>query len=397
MNRSILTCCLIFITTTLFAAPVPIRAINIQPSLNETRIIFVLAKKTKGKVTYLPAQKFLVVEFPDAVAQFTLQNTRLANSIVQSVTTKKSGLDKIQFYFGLRDKVHWRINFVTSSDPDEVRLLLVIAADHPIVAPTVSTQDIDQMIADLSEAHGLTGLARMQVPTTLKKSSVFTVVIDAGHGGHDAGAVGQGGIQEKKVVLAIAETLAQEINRQPGMRAVLTRRGDYFVPLRERLKLARKGEADLFIAIHADAHYDAKARGASVYALSQHGATTEAARWLAQKDNYAELDDVALNALQDRSSVLRSVLIDLAQTATIQDSIRLGSKILDKLDDIAKLHYKHVEQAPFVVLKSPDIPSVLIETGFISNPTESEKLSNVTYQNELAHALFLGIKHYAKK
>ncbi len=146
------------------------------------------------------------------------------------------------------------------------------------------------------------------------------------------------------------------------MRAVLTRQGDYFVPLRDRLKLARKGKADVFIAIHADSYFNTRSIGASIYALSQRGATSEAARWLARRDNYSELGGVDLSELGDQSYLLRSVLIDLAQTATITDSLRLGTCMLDALDDITRLHYTRVEQAPFVVLKSPDIPSVLVET-----------------------------------
>ncbi len=186
-------------------------------------------------------------------------------------------------------------------------------------------------------------------------------MIDAGHGGKDSGALGLGGTEEKNIVLSIAKILQRKISAeftsQPTLRVVLTRNGDYFVPLRQRLKLARKGKADLFIAIHADAYFERNATGASVYALSQHGASNEATRWLAQQENYSELGGVALNDLQDRDPMLRSVLVDLAQTATIQDSIRLGSKVLGALDSVSSLHYTHVERAPFMVLKSPDIPS----------------------------------------
>ena len=228
-------------------------------------------------------------------------------------------------------------------------------------------------------------------------SPLFTIVIDAGHGGKDAGAIGRRGIMEKTIVLAIAKKLAQKINQHTSMHAILTRKGDYFVSLRQRLKLARKGQANLFIAIHADAYFDNSAVGASVYALSQRGATSEAARWLAQRDNYAELGAIDLDLLKDRSPMLRSVLIDLAQTATIQESVRLGNRVLDALDDISSLHYSRVEQAPFVVLKSPDIPSILVEVGFITNPKEELRLANAHYQQALAAALWQGIDQYIKK
>ena len=259
--------------------------------------------------------------------------------------------------------------------------------------PTVtigSQQKInEQDIFNILEAQ-----SQFEQQADAKKTRLFTVVIDAGHGGKDTGAIGLGGTKEKTIVLIIAKRLAQLINQTSTMRAVLTRQGDSFVPLRQRLKLARKDEADLFIAIHADAYFEKQARGASVYALSTHGATSEAARWLAQKDNYDELGGVELNALQDRSPMLRSVLIDLAQTATIQDSIRLGRNVLDAIDDISSLHYKQVEQAPFMVLRSPDIPSILIETGFISNPMEEIKLNDARYQEKLVKAIFDGIKSY---
>lgn len=232
---------------------------------------------------------------------------------------------------------------------------------------------------------------------TISSKRQMVVVIDAGHGGKDPGAVGENGVQEKNVVLAIAKKLATRINESGEMRAVLTRQGDYFVGLRDRLKLARKGKADLFIAIHADSYFNTRASGASVYTLSRHGATTEAARWLARRDNYSELGGVDLGDLPDQSVVLRSVLIDLAQTATITDSMRLGTSLLDALDNVTSLHYTRVEQAPFVVLKSPDIPSVLVETGFITNRTEEKRLADNQYQNQLADALYAGVQHYVKR
>ncbi len=227
--------------------------------------------------------------------------------------------------------------------------------------------------------------------------TVFTVVIDAGHGGRDHGATGPSGTLEKNVVLSIAWQLAREINKQPNMHAVLTRKGDYFVPLRKRLALARKGDADLFVAIHADAYLNSRARGASVYALSTHGATSEAARWLARRDNYSELSDIKLDKLADDSPMVRSVLIDLAQKVTIRDSVHVARSLLDKLNDVTKLHYKRVEQAPFMVLRSPDIPSVLVETGFISNPREEKLLASTGYQKKIADAILQGILVYREK
>lgn len=250
------------------------------------------------------------------------------------------------------------------------------------------------IFAKMTTADHITSILSAKTQAKIKKIPYFTIVIDAGHGGVDTGARGAKGVTEKNIVLRIAKQLANKLNQEKNIRAVLTRDGDYFLPLRKRLAIARKYNADLFIAIHADAYFNASARGASVYALSQHGATSEAAHWLARQENYAELGQVALNDLQDKSPMLRSVLIDLAQTATIRDSLRLGSKMLAALNPITTLHYPRVEQAPFMVLKSPDIPSVLVETGFISNPEDAEKLLNLNYQQKLVKALALGILHY---
>lgn len=223
------------------------------------------------------------------------------------------------------------------------------------------------------------------------KTRDIVIVIDPGHGGKDPGASGTSGTHEKNVVLAISQRLAELINKQPGMHAVLTRQGDYFVTLRGRLNLARKDKADMFMAIHADAFPNNDATGASVFALSASGASSEAARWLAEKENYSELGGVSLG---DKSDLLRSVLLDLSQTATISLSLQLGSSCLQELNRITNLHHAGVEQARFVVLKSPDIPSVLVETGFITNVSEEKRLNDVHYQQQLAVALSEGIRRY---
>ncbi len=220
------------------------------------------------------------------------------------------------------------------------------------------------------------------------------VVIDPGHGGKDPGAIGAKKSMEKKVVLAIAKQLKQQIDKQPGMRAVLTREGDYYVGLRERLDIARKQDADVFVSIHADAFIHPHSKGASVFALSQRGATSEAARWLAEKENYSELGGVNLSDLNDQNDVIRTVLIDLSQTATTTASLQMGSQVLKGLDKVTTLHSQGVEQARFVVLKSPDIPSILIELGFISNPREEKNLNDPKYQRRATQAIFNGLKTY---
>lgn len=220
------------------------------------------------------------------------------------------------------------------------------------------------------------------------------VIIDPGHGGRDPGAIGIRKSREKYIVLVIAKKLKALIDKQKGMRAVLTRSGDCYVGLRERMELARKHDGDIFVAIHADAFGNHDSHGASVFALSARGATSEAARWLAEKENYSELGGVNLSGLDDKNDEIRTVLIDLSQTATINASLNIGGSVLDNLRKITTLHSKKVEQARFVVLKSPDIPSVLIEIGFISNPQEERNLTNSEYQDKISLAIFKGIETY---
>lgn len=218
------------------------------------------------------------------------------------------------------------------------------------------------------------------------------VVIDPGHGGKDPGATGRLGTHEKDVVLKISRYLQKNINARPGFKAYLTRKGDYYLKLRQRLNIARRYKPDLFIAIHADAFRNHRAHGASVFALSPLGATTEAARWLAKQENDSEL--MGGIELSDKAHMLRSVLIDLSQTATIGSSIQIGNDVLDQLRRQTSLHHNQVAQAAFVVLKSPDIPSLLIETGFLSNRREERKLRQSKYQNRIAASIGRGIYQY---
>jgi N-acetylmuramoyl-L-alanine amidase len=238
-------------------------------------------------------------------------------------------------------------------------------------------------------------VAMPQPPATnqrLPNGRVITVAIDPGHGGEDPGAIGAKGSKEKHITLAISKKLKALIDKEPGMRAVLTRDGDYFIPLNGRVNKARKMQADLFVSIHADAFTRPEARGSSVFALSERGATSAFARYLAQKENESDLiGGVSLN-VQDPH--LARTLLDLSQTATINDSLKLGKAVLGNIGTINKLHKPHVEQAGFAVLKSPDIPSILVETAFISNPEEEKKLNDPAYQDEMAKMIFEGIKKY---
>jgi N-acetylmuramoyl-L-alanine amidase len=221
---------------------------------------------------------------------------------------------------------------------------------------------------------------------------LFTVALDPGHGGEDPGAVGAAGSYEKNVTLSIARRLKRKIDAEPNMRAMLTRDGDYFVPLGQRVTRARRVGADLFVSIHADAFVRPEANGSSVYVLSERGASSSAARWLAQKENDADLVGGVNLARQDGH--IARTLLDLSQTATINDSLKLGRAMLGEIGDINRLHKPDVEQAGFAVLKAPDIPSVLVETAFISNPAEERRLNDEAYQDKMANALLRGIKRY---
>ena len=231
--------------------------------------------------------------------------------------------------------------------------------------------------------------------TRLETRRLIIVAVDAGHGGDDPGARGRGGTNEKDVTLAIARKLKERIDQEPNMRAVLIRDGDYFVPLHMRVEKARRVRADLFVSVHADAYVRPHANGSSVFALSENGATSAAARLLAKRENDADLiGGVNLNV---KDQYLAMTLADLSLTAQINDSLKLGRAVLDELGGINNLHKPHVEQAGFAVLKAPNIPSILVETAFISNPEEERQLKSDSYQDKMAEAVFLGIKRYFAK
>lgn len=303
------------------------------------------------------------------------------------------------------------IQKVRQGQPKSGTLRLVFDVHSQVYVKTTASQHT--LVLQLSTSSTTPKIKKSLVPPTplvsasvsSKKKPIMTqstgrgardviIVLDPGHGGHDPGAIGPSHRIEKNVTLAIAKALKSLIDKEPGMKAILTRNGDYYVGLRERLNIARKYNADVFISIHADAFIHAHSHGASVFALSQRGATSEAARWLAEKENYSELGGVNLKHLDDKNGVIRSVLLDLSQTATINSSLQLGTQVLQNLGQMTTLHNKRVEQARFVVLKSPDTPSILVETGFISNPQESNNLSNPYYQMRLAKAVVLGLKNY---
>ena len=229
-------------------------------------------------------------------------------------------------------------------------------------------------------------------PATNKSGRLITIAIDAGHGGEDPGAQGANGSHEKDITLGIAKKLKERIDAEPNMRGILTRDGDYFIPLHGRVVKARNMQADLFISVHADAFVRPDARGSSVFALSEKGATSASARYLAKKENESDL--IGGVSLDDKDANLARTLLDLSQTATINDSLKLGKAVLTRIGEINTLHKGSVEQAGFAVLKSPDIPSILVETAFISNPEEERKLNDDAYREKLVEAIITGVKKY---
>ena len=225
-----------------------------------------------------------------------------------------------------------------------------------------------------------------------KIDRLVVVAIDPGHGGEDPGATGPSGLHEKDVVLAIAMQLRDRLNANPNMRAMMTRDADFFVPLHERVKKARRVQADLFVSIHADAFLTPEARGASVFALSQGGATSTAARWMANKENASDL--VGGTSVRVKDEIVLRTMLDMSTTAQIKDSLKLGGEVLGQIGKVGKLHKGSVEQASFAVLKAPDVPSILVESAFISNPDEERKLRDPAYQAQLVEALAVGIQRY---
>lgn len=260
---------------------------------------------------------------------------------------------------------------------------LALPEPHAMPQPRLNPNP-EQPLAKSPDAKNVPQLSRM-----------VTIALDPGHGGEDPGAIGRGGSYEKDVVLSIAKRLKARIEMQPNMRVMLTRDADFFVPLNVRVEKARKVQADLFMSIHADAFIETSARGSSVFALSDKGASSTAARWLANKENAADL--IGGVNIKNHDLQLASVLLDLSTSAQISDSLKLGSAILGEIGGINRLHKGSVEQAGFAVLKAPDIPSVLIETAFISNPEEEAKLLDEDYQNQMADAILKGINRYFSK
>ena len=397
------------------AADIPVRvsAARVWPATDFTRVTFESPSAIQHKVFSLENPDRLVLDLENV--DITPALTGLAAGVgdkdpyVKSVRVGRFRPGTIRLVFDLKATVKPQVFALAPVGQYGHRLVLDL---YPLVPPDplLAFLDRHQSQRDGGAAPATSGEAvagRMDTdldgvsppaaaPASIQRrpSSVrpVTIAIDAGHGGEDPGALGRRGTQEKDVTLAIARKLKARIDREPNMRAVLTRDGDYFIPLQMRVHKARRANADLFVSIHADAFIKPHARGSSVFALSERGATSAAARWLAKRENDADLIGGVNLDVKDR--YLKQTLLDLSQTATINDSLKLAKNVLAELGEINTLHKPHVEQAGFAVLKAPDIPSILVETAFISNPDEESRLKSDAYQSKMADALYQGIKRY---
>ena len=396
-------------------APIKVTAARVWPAVDYTRVTFESDAPIAHKVFSLENPDRLVLDLDDvdlSAALSTLaEKIGAGDPYVKSVRVGRFKPGVLRLVFDLKATVKPQVFALAPVAEYRHRLVLDL---YPLTPPDpllafldrhqaqrdavgdterpAPRADVPRPDAEAAAPPEPTGPARKGRPPSAR---VITVALDAGHGGEDPGARGPGGTLEKDVTLSIAQKLKARIDSEPNMRAVLIRDADYFIPLQMRVQKARRVNADLFVSIHADAYIRPQARGSSVFALSERGATSVAARWLAKRENDADL--IGGVNLDVRDPYLKQTLLDLSQTATINDSLKLGKSLLSELGEINTLHKSAVEQAGFAVLKAPDIPSVLVETAFITNPAEEAKLRSDAYQNKMADAIFQGIKRYFAK
>ncbi len=357
----------------LLAAPglqaAQIEDVRLWRAPDHTRVVFDLNGPASHKLLVLENPGRIVVDIANTRMKTSVDDLPLANTPISKIRTGVRGGHDLRVVFDVSAKVNPRSFALKANE-----------------------QAGDRLVLDLYDQTSSTAAAvKKSVPRDSTKRDII-VAIDAGHGGEDPGAIGPNRLREKDVVLGISRELHKLFERDAGFSPTLIRSGDYYISLRGRRELARKRQADLFVSVHADAFKRKSAHGASVYALSTRGATSTAASYLAQRENAADL--VGGVSLSDKDDLLAGVLADLSMTSTLDTSLQLGGSVLRKMDTIAHLHKKQVEQAGFAVLKSPDIPSILVETGFISNPGEAKKLATRSYQQKMARMIHAGVKDY---
>ena len=351
------------------AAPVQLENVRIWAAPDNTRIVFDVSGPVEHRIEKLQDPQRIVVD---------IQNTQLNAALPQPAASDK-------YIYQLRSGAQGQ---------NDLRMVLDIKQDVEVNSFLLPPNQRygHRLVVDLSGPGGRQEQQTVSVNKTPAGTRDVVIAIDAGHGGDDPGARGPGGAREKDLVLQIARQLAEMVNREHGMRALLVREGDYFIPLRKRIAKARENKADLFISIHADAFKDSRVGGASVYILSERGASSEAARWLAERENASDL--IGGVSLDVKDDTLASVLLDLSQTASLEMSIDVADRVLAALQNLGNIHKRKIQSAGFAVLKSPDIPSILVETAYISNPVEEKKLRDANYQQQMAVAILQGLRGY---
>ncbi|MEE9101180.1 N-acetylmuramoyl-L-alanine amidase AmiB [Pseudomonas nitroreducens] len=373
-------------------AATQIKSVRIWRAPDNTRLVFDLSGPVQHSLFTLSAPNRIVVDINGAQMSTALDKLKLNNTPITSVRAAQRSPTDLRLVLDLKNPVTPKSFVLAPNQQYGNRLVVDLYDQGADIAPDVpATPTPNVPAAPVSPVQSVT---KIPAPSSGGKRDIV-IAIDAGHGGEDPGALGPNGLHEKNITLAIARELQRQINQMKGFRAELTRTGDYFIPLRGRTAIARKKGADLFVSIHADAAPSRSAFGASVFALSDRGATSETARWLADSENRSDLigGDGGVN-LDDKDKMLAGVLLDLSMTATMSSSLDVGHKVLTNVGRVTSLHKRRVEQAGFMVLKSPDIPSILVETGFISNPNESQKLSSASHQQALARSIAGGVRQY---
>jgi N-acetylmuramoyl-L-alanine amidase len=362
------------------AAATDVKNLRIWYAPDHTRIVFDLGGPVSSKVFMLDNPQRLVVDIDSGNLVASTPSPKQDNSYISAIRTGAPSAGVLRFVFDLKQRV----------TPNDFQLDPNSEYGHRLVV------DLQAMAsaAPIGPVVSAPSVGRDRTPPPPDADRRFVVAIDAGHGGEDPGAKGRRGTREKTLTLQIASELHKVINRDPKMEAFLVRTGDYFIKLRGRTDIARRKNADIFISIHADAFKSSSVRGFGVFALSERGASSETANWLANKENSADL--IGGVSLKDKDDLLAEVLLDLSMTKTINDSLTLGNSVLQELTRIGKPHRKRVEQARFVVLKSPDIPSILIEAGFITNADDENNLRSSKYQRKLAESIHGGVARYFK-
>ena len=383
-----LTAVLVLFATSVCAETAQLKALSLATAAQSTRLLFDLSTPARASIGQAHKPDRLTVRLANTSLAVGLRQPPASHPVIGKIKTESSK-DGLTVSVDLKAPVTHK-SFVDNGKTGS-RLVVELNGITP-AAPAAGKDPLKKEALAAKKVEQGRNASRRTVRHASAAPKELVIAIDAGHGGKDTGAIGPNGTREKDVVFAIARRLEAMIRAEPGMRPVMVRKGDQFIGLRERADIARKARADLFISLHADAYVNEEAKGSSVFTLSTHGATSEAARWLADRENSADL--VGGVKLSDKDKLLASVLLDLSQTATIADSDRAATQILNALQKNHQLHHHEVQKAGFVVLKSPDIPSLLIETAFISNPDEEKNLGSRQHQEMVARSIFDGIRSY---